>query len=38
MVNLKRLKINTKKIIVAVFLGFATVGTTFADSLEKQQL
>ena len=34
MVNLKRLKINTKKIIVAVFLGFATVGTTFADSLE----
>ncbi len=34
MVNLKRLKINTKKIIVAVFLGFATVGTTFADSLD----
>jgi uncharacterized protein (TIGR02001 family) len=34
MVNLKRLKNNTKKIIVAVFLGFATVGTTFADSLD----
>ena len=34
MVSLKKFKINTKKIIVAVFLGFATVGTTFADSLE----
>ena len=31
---LKKTKNYTGKIVVAVFLGFITVGTTFADSLE----
>ena len=34
MVILKNIKNYSGKIVVAVFLGFATVGTTFADSLE----
>ena len=34
MVILKKIKNYSGKIVVAVFLGFATVGTTFADSLE----
>ena len=34
MVILKKIKNYSGKIVVAVFLGFATVGTTFADSFE----
>ena len=34
MVFLNNIKNYSGKIVVAVFLGFATVGTTFADSLE----
>ena len=34
MVILKNIKNYSGKIVVAVFLGFGTVGTTFADSLE----
>jgi len=34
MVILKKIKNYSGKIVVAVFLGFAPVGTTFADSLE----
>ena len=34
MVILKNIKNYSGKIVVAVFLGFASVGTTFADSLE----
>ena len=34
MVSLKKIKINIRKIVVAIFLGLVTAGSTFASSLD----